>query len=145
MVDMSFYDDGTAAQEAANDQACIDARRAAGLTDELPDDTDCEYGCPIHKTSCPFFNENAYGFKPSPPGDTIRDICQERGISRSKLGKMLRLSNNSILQLLDGSLNIDNDLAYCLSKVLGSSSTFWINREKQYREAIALLKEGVGK
>lgn len=51
---MGIYDDGTAAQEAANDQACINARRSAGLSDELPEDTDCEDGCPIYNTTCPF-------------------------------------------------------------------------------------------
>ena len=51
---MGFYDDGTAAQEAANDQACSQARKTAGLPDELPDDTDCEDGCLIYNTTCPF-------------------------------------------------------------------------------------------
>jgi hypothetical protein len=54
MTLMGFYDDGTAAQEAANERACINARRKAGLSDELSDDTDCEDGCPIVFTLCPF-------------------------------------------------------------------------------------------
>lgn len=72
----------------------------------------------------------------SPPGDTIRDIMSERVITRRKLGCMLNLSESCIIGLLDGSLEIDNDLATRLSKKLGSSVTFWETREKEYREAI---------
>lgn len=74
---------------------------------------------------------------PSPPGDTIKDICQEKGISTKELGRMLKLSDVSIGQLLYGTLAIDEDLAYRLSKVLGSSAAFWMNREKHYRDALA--------
>jgi hypothetical protein len=54
MVLMSFYDDGTAAQEEANDLACIDARRVAGVSNPENIDIDCEEECPIRLTSCPF-------------------------------------------------------------------------------------------
>jgi hypothetical protein len=54
MTLMGIYDDGTAMQEAANDLACTNARRIAGLSDGLPDDTDCEEGCPLYNKTCPF-------------------------------------------------------------------------------------------
>jgi len=48
----SYPDDD--AVEAANMQACIDARRAAGILDvEHIDEVDCEEECPIRLTGCP--------------------------------------------------------------------------------------------
>ena len=75
--------------------------------------------------------------EPSPPGDTIRDIMEERGITRFKLGKMLAISDQNVLDLLDGKFPIDNDMACRLSEVLGSTPDFWENREKQYRDALS--------
>jgi HTH-type transcriptional regulator/antitoxin HigA len=73
-------------------------------------------------------------YPPSPPGDTIQDILQERGISRFKFGCMVKLSEKAVLGLFDGGLLIDNDLASRLSETLGSSVEFWENRERNYRE-----------
>ena len=71
MTLMGFYDDGTAAQEAANDLACIDARRNAGLSDELPDDTDCEDGCLLYNKSCPFSKNKGTCTTPGTGGRTM--------------------------------------------------------------------------
>jgi plasmid maintenance system antidote protein VapI len=75
-------------------------------------------------------------WKPSPPGDTISDIMEERGISRMKLGYILGLREKSISDLLDGGFLIDNDMACKLSEVLGSSPDFWENRERNYRKEL---------
>lgn len=81
-------------------------------------------------------------FQPSPPGDTIKDIMEERGISRFKLGKLLDISDDAVLKLLSGDFLIDNDMAYRLSGTLGSTPGFWENRERQYRERLRESKEG---
>jgi len=78
-------------------------------------------------------------FKPdwvSSPGDTIRDIMAEKGISRFKLGRMLKVSEKSVLGLMFGSFPIDNDMANKLSESLGSSVEFWEERERIYREQL---------
>ena len=59
MVEMSFYDDGTSAQEERNDRACIEARKAAGVLnpekiDDFGEGEDCSTACPIYNTTCPF-------------------------------------------------------------------------------------------
>jgi len=75
-------------------------------------------------------------FQPSPPGDTIKDIMEERGISCFKLGKLLDIREKQVSKLLSGVYLIDNDMVYRLSDVLGSTPEFWENRERQYRERI---------
>jgi len=44
----------TDAQEAANEAACIEARKAAGVPNPENIDIDCEEECPIRLISCPF-------------------------------------------------------------------------------------------
>ena len=75
-------------------------------------------------------------WKPSPPGDTISDIMEERGISRFKLGCLLKLREQSVSDLLSGNCPIDNDMAFRLSEVLGSTPDFWDNREQIYRREL---------
>jgi plasmid maintenance system antidote protein VapI len=70
---------------------------------------------------------------PSPPGDTIKDIMEERGISRFKLGKLLDIKESSVLKLLDGDFLIDSDMAFRLADTLGSTPKFWEERERLYR------------
>jgi len=79
---------------------------------------------------------NQYRCEPSPPGDTIKDIMEERGISRFKLGKLLDIRGEQVSRLLSGVYLIDNDMAYRLSIALGSTPKFWEERERQYRELL---------
>ena len=99
----------------------------------------------LHSDSCAShsaFNTTPEGaapeseWKPSPPGDTISDIMEERGISRFKLGCLLKLREQSVSDLLSGNCPIDNDMAFRLSEVLGSTPDFWDNREQIYRREL---------
>jgi plasmid maintenance system antidote protein VapI len=79
-------------------------------------------------------------FKPSPPGDTIKDIMEERGISNIGLQTLLNLSEGTINDLLSGECNIDRYMAIKLSNAIGSTPEFWENREHHYREAQMLMR-----
>jgi|WetSurMetagenome_2_1015567.scaffolds.fasta_scaffold49911_10 HTH-type transcriptional regulator / antitoxin HigA len=74
--------------------------------------------------------------QPSPPGDTIKDIMEERGISRTQLMKLLDIRGEQLSQLLSGVYLIDNDMSFRLAVTLGSTPRFWEERERQYRELI---------
>ncbi|MFA6364226.1 transcriptional regulator [Methanoregula sp.] len=82
--------------------------------------------------------------RPSPPGDTIRDIMEEQGISRFKLARMLEISDSHVLALFEGRFLIDNDMACRLSEKLGSTPDFWEKREKQYRDNLKEYQSTVG-
>jgi len=77
--------------------------------------------------------------KPSPPGDTIKDIMAERGMSSYELAMRLGIYNYNVEMLLSGKFAISSDLARRLADTLGSTPEFWEERERQYREA---LKKG---
>jgi plasmid maintenance system antidote protein VapI len=72
-------------------------------------------------------------FKPSPPGDTILDILEERKISRLQFEQIIGLSEGSVDDLISGDLCITPNVATRLSETLGSTPEFWMNREKDYR------------
>ena len=65
----------------------------------------------------------------SPPGDTIKEIMQERGLSPADLVTGLKFVDD----LLDGSQEITPNIAKRLSNFLGASQEFWLARDAHYR------------
>ena len=72
----------------------------------------------------------------SPPGETLADILEERGITRSQFGEMLGWSIDDVEQIIKGEKMIDAEIALAFESVLGISSIFWLNREKNYRDCL---------
>lgn len=86
-------------------------------------------------------NNNAC-FQPnwaSAPGETILDVLQERNISIESFAKSLNFTLNEANELLDGKIQITNYIANQLQKFLGSTISFWINRELNYRKDLERL------
>ncbi len=75
----------------------------------------------------------------SPPGDTILDLIEERDWSQVQLAQRLGFSTKHVNQLIKGAVSLTEDAAVRLSSVLGASVGFWLTREAQYRERVALL------
>lgn len=72
----------------------------------------------------------------SPPGETLAEILEERGITRSQFGEMLRWDVEDVEQVIEGKKMIDGEIALAFESVLGISSIFWLNREKNYRDCL---------
>lgn len=70
----------------------------------------------------------------SPPGETLAEILEERGMTRSQFGEMLGWSVEDVEQVVEGKKMIDSEIALAFESVLGISSVFWLNREKNYRD-----------
>ena len=77
----------------------------------------------------------------SPPGDTISDILEERGWTQVELADRLGYTPKHVSQLINGKATITDDTAVRLERVLGSSASFWLTREAQYRAKRAELDE----
>ncbi len=77
----------------------------------------------------------------SPPGDTIFDLLEEKGWSQAELAQRTGYSKKHINQLINGNATIAEETAIILERVLGSNARFWLNREVQYREALAREEE----
>lgn len=77
----------------------------------------------------------------SPPGDTIADVLKERGWSPQAFAKNACISSAKVERLISGDAPIDEATAVTLSRVLGSTSRFWLTREAHYRARIRQLRE----
>ena len=77
----------------------------------------------------------------SPPGDTIADVLKERGWSTRVFAENACIPLAQAERLISGDAPIDEATAATLSRVLGSTSRFWIAREAHYRARIRQLQQ----
>jgi HTH-type transcriptional regulator/antitoxin HigA len=73
----------------------------------------------------------------SPPGDTLRDLMDERSLSQAELSRRLGRPAQAVNEILAGKKEITEDTAIELERVLQVPAHFWLAREAQYREYLA--------
>lgn len=81
-----------------------------------------------------------YPFKPDysvPPGATLREALEEKGISQADLAVRTGMAEKTISQIINGVASITYETAEKLEFALGIPARFWNKRELAYREAIA--------
>lgn len=64
------------------------------------------------------------------PGYYVEDITKELGISQAEFVLRMGTTPKTLSQLVNGWINISNDLAKKLSMMLGSSVDGWLNLQK---------------
>ena len=64
------------------------------------------------------------------PGYYVEDIIEELGISQAEFALRMGTTPKTLSQLVNGRINISNDLAKKLSMMLGSSVDGWLNLQK---------------
>ena len=74
----------------------------------------------------------------SPPGDTILDLLEECGWTQQQLADRLGYSLKHVNQLIKAKVPLTEDAAIRLQNVLGAPVGFWLTREAQYRERVAM-------
>ena len=77
----------------------------------------------------------------SPPGETLQDILDERGISQADLAERTGRTKKTINEIVKGKAPITPETALQLEKVLSVPATFWNNREMGYRAYLARKAE----
>lgn len=83
-------------------------------------------------------------FKPDyaiPPGATLRELLDERGISQSDLALRTGMAEKTISQIVNGVAPLTYETAEKLEIVLGVPARFWNTRELHYREALSRVEE----
>ncbi len=73
----------------------------------------------------------------SPPGGTLEDVLEERGMSQAELAERAGLSKKTVNLIIKGKAPLTQESALLFEKALGIPAGFWINREKDYREFLA--------
>lgn len=72
-----------------------------------------------------------------PPGATIREQLEMRGMSQREFAQRMALSEKHISHLINGKVELTPDVALRLESVLGVHASFWTNLEALYREQVA--------
>jgi addiction module HigA family antidote len=77
----------------------------------------------------------------SPPGETLSDTLETIGMSQAELARRMGRPVKTINEIIQKKAAITPETALQLEQVLNIPASFWLNREQQYREALARLAE----
>ena len=72
-----------------------------------------------------------------PPGATIREQLEIRGMNQREFAKRMGMTEKHISNLINGKVELSQNVALRLESVLGVPAKFWNNLEAIYREKVA--------
>jgi len=73
----------------------------------------------------------------SPPGGTLLDLLEERGMAQNELANRTGLTPKTINEIIKAKSPITPDTALKLERSLGVPADFWLVREQHYQEWLA--------
>lgn len=79
------------------------------------------------------------GFNPDftvPPGHTLREVLDDRGMTQKDLSKRTEVTEKHITNIVKGEAPISPKFATELEKVLNISARFWLNLEANYQATL---------
>jgi len=77
----------------------------------------------------------------SPPGETLLEILEDRGMSQAELAERTGRPKKTINEIIKGKTALTPETAIQLERVLGTPASFWNNREQNYRDWLARQEE----
>ena len=77
----------------------------------------------------------------SPPGETLEDVLDDRGMTQAELAERTGLARKTVNEIIKGKAPISPDTALHLERVFDIPARFWTSREQQFRGALARLEE----
>jgi addiction module HigA family antidote len=75
------------------------------------------------------------------PGETVLETIESYGMSQAELAERMGRPKKTVNEIIHGKAAITPETALQLERVLGVPARFWMNREQQYREALARSSE----
>ena len=81
-------------------------------------------------------NRTTYRYEPDvvyPPGDTLQELLDERGLTQHELATRADLSTKHINQLIKGAVALTPETALRLERALGTPAHVWNNLESAYQ------------
>lgn len=79
----------------------------------------------------------------SPPGETLQELLEERGITQAALADRTGRPKKTINEIVKGKAAITPETALQFELTLGVPAAFWNTREQHYREYLARRHQGV--
>ncbi len=80
-------------------------------------------------------------FIATPPGATIKEQLEMRGMNQKEFAYRMNMSEKHISHLINGDVQLTQETAYRLEMVLGLPARFWNNLEVIYREKLIKVAE----
>jgi HTH-type transcriptional regulator / antitoxin HigA len=77
----------------------------------------------------------------TPPGETLQQTIDALGMTKTELAGRIDRTSKNIIDIIKHGAPITPDTAMALEKALGVPASFWNNRERRYREALAKQEE----
>lgn len=75
-------------------------------------------------------------FIATPPGATIKEQLQDKGMSQKEFATRMELSQKHVSKLINGEVQLTPEVAVRLEMVLGIPARFWNKLEATYREKL---------
>ncbi|MDD3537834.1 MAG: helix-turn-helix domain-containing protein [Eubacteriales bacterium] len=75
-----------------------------------------------------------------PPSETIREQLKDRGMTQKEFAIRMGLTEKHVSQLLNGQVELTQNVALRLEAVLGVPASYWNNLEMIYREKLARVE-----
>ncbi len=73
------------------------------------------------------------------PGYYLNEIIDESGLTREEFAKRLEITPDDLDMLVNGNQNLSTDIASKLSRLLGTTTTYWLNLQQAYDEKAAKM------
>ena len=74
------------------------------------------------------------------PGYYIQEIVEESGLTQSDFAKRLGTTPKDLSLLIRGEQNLSSDIAMKLSRMTGTSVSYWLNLQQAYDALMAEFK-----
>lgn len=73
-----------------------------------------------------------------PPGHTIKELAEERGITNNELAAKMNISTQNLSNLIVGEVELTRDIACSLQEIFNVEVSFWMNLEYSYRSNLCV-------
>ena len=74
------------------------------------------------------------------PGYYIKEMVEESGLTQADFAKRLDITPKSLSLLIRGEQNLSTEIAMKLSKMTGTSVSYWLNLQNGYDALMAEFK-----
>jgi addiction module HigA family antidote len=66
------------------------------------------------------------------PGEFLREILEERGLSKAQFARAIGVSPMRVSHVVKGTRPVSAELALLFGKALGQSAQYWLNLQAEY-------------
>jgi HTH-type transcriptional regulator/antitoxin HigA len=77
----------------------------------------------------------------SPPGETLAETLEDKGISQAELAARMGRPLKTINEIIKGRTTITAETAFQLERVLSIPAEFWLERDRNYQLELTEIKE----